>query len=215
MTHRSRMIAATGSHELVVKKSRFICTVGRASSEEEARAFVAERKKQYWDASHNCSAWVIGERGELQRSNDDGEPSGTAGAPMLNVLNQRELTDTVAVVTRYFGGTLLGAGGLIRAYGQAVSDAIDRVGIVERRPLTVVAVEASHDEAGRLNNALRASPYPVADIVYDATVTFTLHLEEDAVEPFAAWLAETTSGRCTDEAVGIEYVEVPVNKGET
>src|SRR5688572_4125671 len=184
MASRSRMIVATASHELVIKQSRFICTVGRAASEEEARAFVAERKKQYWDASHNCSAWVMGQRGELQRSSDDGEPSGTAGAPMLNVLNQRELTDTVAVVTRYFGGTLLGAGGLIRAYGQAVSDTIDLVGIVERRPLTVVAVEASHDEAGRLDNALRASPYPVAGIDYDATVTFALHLEEDAIEPF-------------------------------
>jgi uncharacterized YigZ family protein len=214
MTHRSRMIAATGSHELVVKKSRFICTVGRAASEDEARVFVAQLKKQYWDASHNCSALVIGERGELQRSNDDGEPSGTAGAPMLNVLNQRELTDTVAVVTRYFGGTLLGAGGLIRAYGQAVSDTIDAVGIVERRPLTVVAVEASHEDAGRLEHALRASPYPVADIAYDATVTFALHLEEDTVEPFAAWLAETTSGRCAVEVTGAEYVEVPVMEGK-
>lgn len=210
MTTRSRMIARTGSHQLVLKKSRFLCTVGRVATEDEARVFVAQLKKQYWDASHNCSAWVIGERGELQRSNDDGEPSGTAGSPMLNVLNQRALTNTAAVVTRYFGGMLLGAGGLIRAYGQSVSDAIDATGIIERRPLLVVAVEAAHEEAGRLDYALRGSPYHVADITYGPNVTFELHLEEAALDPFAGWLAETTSGRCIGEVAGIEHGEVPV-----
>ena len=115
MADRVRTIAASGSHEIVIKKSRFICTVERISSEEEGKAFIHRLRKEYWDASHNCSAWVIGPHGELQRSNDDGEPSGTAGLPMLNVLNQQHLTDVVAVVTRYFGGTLLGAGGLIRS----------------------------------------------------------------------------------------------------
>ncbi len=210
MSTPNRTIAKSGSVELIVKKSRFICTVQRVASEEDAREKLAEAKKRYWDANHNCSAWIIGERRELRRSNDDGEPGGTAGAPMLHVLDQRGVTDTLAVVTRYFGGTLLGAGGLIRAYGQAVSNAIDAVGIVERIPLTVVAVEAEHDEAGRLENLLRHTNWRVASIDYGARVTFELPLGETEIEPFRAWLSETTSGRCEAIEIGTQVVEVPV-----
>ncbi len=206
----NRTIAKSGSVELVVKKSRFICTVDRAGSEEEARVKLQALKKQYWDAGHNCSAWILGDRGELRRSNDDGEPGGTAGAPMLHVLDQRGVTDTIAVVTRYFGGILLGAGGLVRAYGQCVSNAIDAVGIVERVPLTVVAVEAAHDEAGRLENLLRGTSWRVSSIDYGAQVTFELPLGEAEIDPFRAWLSETTSGRCEAIEIGTELMEVPV-----
>jgi uncharacterized YigZ family protein len=206
----NRTIAKPGEIELIVKKSRFICTVERADSEADAREKLQVLKKQYWDANHNCSAWILGERGELRRSNDDGEPSGTAGAPMLHVLDQRGVTDTIAVVTRYFGGILLGAGGLVRAYGQAVSDAIDAVGIVERVPLTVMAVEAAHDEAGRLENLLRGTSWRVSNIDYGAQVTFELPLGEAEIDPFRAWLSETTSGRCEAIEIGTELVEVPV-----
>ncbi len=215
MAVRSRLIAGAGSHELVIKKSRFICTVDRVASEAEARTFVTELRKRYWGASHNCAAWVVGERGELQRSNDDGEPSGTADAPMLNVLNRRELTDTVAVVTRYFGGTLLGAGGLFRAYVQSVSETIDRVGIVERKPLLVIEVEATHDDAGGLDFALRGSPYSIASIHYGVTVTFELNLEEANLPSFESWLAEITGGRCHGKVIGIEMVEIPLAKEES
>lgn len=206
----NRTIAKPGSVELIVKKSRFICTVDRAGSEAEAREKLQALKKHYWDANHNCSAWILGERGELRRSNDDGEPGGTAGAPMLHVLDQRRVTDTIAVVTRYFGGVLLGAGGLVRAYGQAVSNAIDAVGIVERVPLTVVAVEAPHDEAGRLENLLRSTAWRVSNIDYGAQVTFELPLGEAEIDPFRDWLSETTSGRCEAIEIGTELVEVPV-----
>jgi uncharacterized YigZ family protein len=206
----NRTIAKPGSIELIVKKSRFICTVQRATSEDDARNQLGALKKHSWDATHNCSAWILGDRGELRRSNDDGEPGGTAGAPMLHVLDTRRVTDTLAVVTRYFGGTLLGAGGLIRAYGQAVSNAIDAVGIVERVPLTVVAVEAPHDEAGRLENLLRHTSWRVSNIDYGAQVTFELPLGEAEIEPFRAWLSETTSGRCEAIEIGTELVEVPV-----
>jgi len=131
---------------------------------------------------------------------------------MLNVLNQRELTNTAAVVTRYFGGTLLGAGGLIRAYGHSVSETIDRTGIVERKPLTVVAFKATHEDAGRLDYALRGSHYHVASIDYYAAVTFEIHLEEADLLSFAAWLAEMSSGRCVGEITGLKHVEVPVQK---
>jgi uncharacterized YigZ family protein len=206
----NRTIAKPGEIELIVKKSRFICTVDRAGSEDEAREKLAALRKRYWDANHNCSAWILGERGDLRRSNDDGEPSGTAGAPMLHVLDSRGVTDTIAVVTRYFGGVLLGAGGLVRAYGQAVSNAIDDVGIVERVPLTVLAVEAAHDEAGRLENLLRHTTWRVSTIDYGAQVTFELPLGAAEIDPFRAWLSEATSGRCEAIEIGTELVEVPV-----
>ncbi len=208
--NRTRTIAGPGISETVVKKSRFLCSLARVSSEDEAREFIAATKKTYWDANHNCSAWVIGERAESQRTSDDGEPSGTAGVPMLTVLNARELTDVVAVVTRYFGGTLLGAGGLIRAYGGAVTQAIDQVGIVDRIPLLIVRATADHDEAGRLDFALRGTDYLLADVDYGERVGFTLHLAEEDLPGFESWLSETTSGRCSAEVVGVEIVEVPV-----
>ena len=150
MADIARLIARHGTHEIVVKKSRFICTLSRATTEDEARAAIEAVRKRHWDATHNCSAYRVGPGGAFQRTSDDGEPAGTAGAQMLAVLTKRDLTDTVAVVTRYFGGVLLGAGALIRAYGQAVSEAIDTVGIVERRPLALVTFEAGYAEAGRL-----------------------------------------------------------------
>lgn len=204
-----RTIAEPGSIELEIKKSRFICHIGRASTESDARAFVGGLKKRYWDANHNCSAWVLGDRGEMQRSSDDGEPSGTAGVPMLTVLLKRELTDTVAVVTRYFGGTKLGAGGLIRAYGQAVSEAVDAVGIVERQELVQVALVASFEDAGRLEHSLRAEGREPDDIAYAERVTMLVTLDPAALPEFTAWAAEQTSGRATVETRQTVYAEVP------
>jgi uncharacterized YigZ family protein len=215
MSERTRTIAANGSHEIVIRKSRFICSLARITSEEEGKAFIGQMRKQYWDASHNCSAWVIGPRGELQRSNDDGEPSGTAGQPMLSALNHRQLTDVVAVVTRYFGGTLLGAGGLVRAYGQAVTDAINSAGIVERKPMTILLVESPHDLAGKLDFALRGSSFHVADIAWAEKVGFELHLSEEEVDPFREWLAESTGGQLAAETIGVEFVEVPVENNNS
>lgn len=113
-------------HEIVIEKSRFITTLHPVTTEEEAMQFIQQMKKKYWDARHNCSAFTIGPRQEQQRSSDDGEPSGTAGKPMLEVLKKTGITNVVAVVTRYFGGIKLGAGGLIRAYAGSVSEAIQR-----------------------------------------------------------------------------------------
>lgn len=208
-----RTIANTGvhDHEIEIRKSRFIATIARANDEESARAFIAARKKQYWDANHNCSAWIVGERGQLQRSSDDGEPSGTAGIPMLSVLQRNGLTDVVVVVTRYFGGTLLGAGGLIRAYGQSVSRVIAAVGIVEVQPRLIVAIDATYDEAGRLENALRATNFLLQDVEYGATVVFTLQTSSMELPALTAWVSETTNGACEVVEFGEEYVEVPIN----
>ena len=148
-------IAAAVDHELVIKKSRFITHVAPVSSPEDADAVIAAIKKQYWDARHNCSAQVTGALGDRARSSDDGEPSGTAGVPMLEVLRRRELTDVVAVVTRYFGGIKLGAGGLVRAYSSAVSETLDLARLVDRRVLAEVIVSVDHADAGRFDNLLR------------------------------------------------------------
>jgi uncharacterized YigZ family protein len=206
----ARLIAGPGEHELEIKKSRFICSIDRAATEADARVFHERLKKKYWDANHNCLAYLIGERNEFQKANDDGEPSGTAGVPMLEVLKKRTLINTVVVVTRYFGGTKLGAGGLIRAYGQSVSDAIDAVGIVERRPFSLIAVRSNHQDAGRIENALRASSYKLADVQYGSDVEYVVHLNEEEIEPFRAWLAELTGGRNHAEITGQAFIEVPI-----
>jgi len=210
MSNFPRTIAYDGTHELVIKKSRFICTVSRASTEEEARSAIEVVRKQHWDANHNCSAYRVGTDGRFQRTSDDGKPAGTAGTPMLAVLTKRDLTDTVAVVTRYFGGVLLGAGGLIRAYGQSVSDAIDAVGIVECRPLALVTVDADYADAGRLENALRASPFRLGSVTHGVRVSFEFPMEDGDVPSFETWLAEATNGQGKARIADHSHVEVPV-----
>lgn len=210
MTNYPRTIAASGSTEIVIKKSRFICTVARAATEDEARAAIEAVRRRYWDANHHCTAYRIGLGGQFQRTSDDGEPAGTAGTPMLAVLTRRDLTDTVAVVTRYFGGVMLGAGGLIRAYGQAVTTAVDAIGIVERHPVSVIAVESNHGDAGRLEHALRGSRYELGPVTHAARVTFEVRLDDGALPGFETWLAEATNGRGQARVVGLVEVEVPV-----
>jgi len=151
-------LASPASAELEVKRSRFVCDVAPVPTEDDARAFVETVRSGTRDARHHCTAFVLGPDGGTQRSNDDGEPSGTAGAPMLDVLRGRGLTDVVAVVTRWFGGTLLGTGGLIRAYGDAVSAAVDAATVVTyaRRDGLVVTVGSA--DGPRVENALRGLP---------------------------------------------------------
>jgi uncharacterized YigZ family protein len=209
MPRQYRTVARNGSVELEIRKSRFVCNIGRVTTDDEARSFVTDLKKRRWDASHNCSAYVVGERGDIQRTSDDGEPSGTAGMPMLTVLLKRELTDTVAVVTRYFGGTKLGAGGLIRAYGQAVSDAIDATGVVERKELTQLAIAATFEDAGRLENWLRAGGHEPHDVEYSEQVRMLLTLDPAAVPEVEATVAEQTGGRATVESRRTLHMLVP------
>ena len=138
-----RILLSGGSGQIEEKKSVFIANIARADSEEEATAFIETMKKKYWDARHNCSAFVIGERGELTRCSDDGEPSGTAGRPMLEVLLRENIKNIVVVVTRYFGGTLLGTGGLVRAYTQAVKEGLNdcKIGVLRMGvPLSLIHI---------------------------------------------------------------------------
>ncbi|GGM60036.1 IMPACT family member YvyE [Longimycelium tulufanense] len=203
-------IRRAGEHEIEIRKSRFVCALARVHDEAEARAFIQARRKLHFDARHNCSAYVLGEDGGTQRSSDDGEPAGTAGVPMLEVLRRRGLTDTVAVVTRYFGGVLLGAGGLIRAYSSATAEAIDRVGVAERRPVRVVSTVVDHASAGRFENDLRGAGYLVRDVHYGDQVRFELAVAEPEIASFESWLAETTSGRASVILGEPTFVEVDV-----
>lgn len=196
-----------GEHEIVIEKSRFICHIQRAVSEEEAQAFIQSIKKQHWNATHNCSAYLIGEHDLIQKANDDGEPSGTAGVPMLEVLKKRKLKDTVVVVTRYFGGIKLGAGGLIRAYGKSVSEAINHVGIVERCLMRTMHTTIDYTWLGKVENELRASSFHLKEIHYAEDVIFETYVEETQTEQFIGWMTELTNGKSVTKEGELIYLE--------
>jgi uncharacterized YigZ family protein len=193
-------VARDATAELEVRRSRFLCTLRRVEDEDAARAVVAELRARHWDAGHHCSAFVLGPRSELQRSSDDGEPAGTAGAPMLEVLRGAGVSDVAVVVTRWFGGTLLGAGGLVRAYGDAVRAALAEAGTRRRVLLTEMVLEVGHAEAGRIESELRARGVSVLDVAYAATVRLLLGATEPAV--LEAHVAALTGGTATAERVG-------------
>lgn len=187
--------------------SRFLCTLRRVATEDDARALVAALRREHWDARHHCSAFVIGPDGALQRSSDDGEPAGTAGAPMLDVLRGGGLSDVAAVVTRWFGGTLLGAGGLVRAYGDAVRGAVAEAGVLRRSLLTELALELDHADAGRVEGELRSRGVVVLDVAYDARVRLLLAAAPDEVGRVGAAVAAATAGQGVLESVGERWTD--------
>ena len=203
-------IAAPAEYEIEIKRSRFVCALGRVGDEAAARDYREAVRKRRWDARHNCTAYVVGWPQPAERSSDDGEPAGTAGVPMLEVLRRRGLTDVVAVVSRYFGGVLLGAGGLVRAYSGAVAGAVDTAGLVARERVTVVEVAAGHASAGAVQHALRAAGHPVRDVRYAADgVRIEVVVPDEPA--FTAWLAEATAGAATAAAIGTDWVDRPVS----
>lgn len=187
--------------------SRFLCTLRRVATEDDARALVAALRREHWDARHHCSAFVLGPDGSLQRSSDDGEPAGTAGAPMLDVLRGAGLSDVAAVVTRWFGGTLLGAGGLVRAYGDAVRGAVAEAGVLRRSLLTELALELDHADAGRVEGELRSRGVAVLDVAYDARVRVLLAAAPDEVGRVEAAVAAATAGQGVLESVGERWTD--------
>jgi uncharacterized YigZ family protein len=201
-------IATTAEAEIEVKRSRFRARLERVEDEAGARAVVEAARKRHWDARHHCSAFVLGPGGEIQRSSDDGEPAGTAGSPKLEVLRGRGLYDVVAVVTRWFGGTLLGTGGLIRAYGDAVSRAADAAGVRQRRLVQRVAVEVSHTEAGRLENDLRARGF-VVEVEYAEAATLALDVTVAQRADLDRLIAHLTGGRGQVVDRGRRWADAP------
>jgi uncharacterized YigZ family protein len=202
-----KTIKGYGKHEINIEKSRFICYVDRATTEEEAQEFINKIKKHHWNANHNCSAYLIGEHDNIQKANDDGEPSGTAGVPILEFLKKKRLKDTVVVISRYFGGIKLGAGGLIRAYGKATSEGINHTGIVERKLMRVMTVTVDYTWVGKIENELRSSDYQVKNVNYMENVEFEIYVEESQTEQFSEWMVEMTSGQCECSEGTVEYLE--------
>lgn len=193
--------------EIEVKRSRFLCTVARVEDEAAARAVVDRLRKEHHDARHHCSAFVLGPDGAVERSSDDGEPSGTAGAPMLEVVRGAGVSDVVAVVTRWFGGTLLGAGGLVRAYGDAVRAGLDAAGTQRRSLVQELLLEVDHADAGRVESELRTRGVAVLDSDYAGAVTLRLGVAPADVRRLHALVAELTSGAAAAVVAGERWVD--------
>ncbi|WP_438484285.1 YigZ family protein [Streptomyces sp. S186] len=208
MQDQYRTPAREGVHEIEISKSRFLCALAPVATEEEAQDFIARVRREHPTARHHCFAYVLGADGGIQKASDDGEPGGTAGVPMLQMLVRREVRYAVAVVTRYFGGIKLGAGGLIRAYGGVVGEALDVLGTVTRQRFRLATVTVDHQRAGRLENDLRTTGRAVREVAYGAEVRIEVGLPEAEVDGFRAWLADTTAGTARLELGGEAYGEV-------
>ncbi|MCC5037214.1 YigZ family protein [Streptomyces sp. WAC 00631] len=202
-----RTVAREGEHETEVKRSRFLTTLAPAATEADAQAVIRRVRERHPGATHHCWAYVIGASGAVQKSSDDGEPGGTAGVPMLQMLLRREVRDIVAVVTRWFGGVQLGAGGLIRAYGGAVGQTLDVLGTVARRPVRLATVTVDHQRAGKLENDLRATGRAVREVRYGDRVRIEIGVAEGDLDRFRGWLADATAGTAALELGGVTYVE--------
>ena len=190
-----KIILEGGQGEIEEKKSRFIATVKCVNSQEEAAAFITAIKKQYWDARHNCSAYVIGERGELAHSSDDGEPAGTAGRPMLAVLQGENLTNVCVVVTRYFGGVLLGTGGLVRAYSAAVQAGLGACRIAECIDGFRLRVGTDYNGIGKLQYLLAQRQLPVTDTLYGESVEIETLVPEAEAAALMEDITQKTLGK--------------------
>ena len=206
-----KTIKEDGQVQEEIKKSRFICHAKRVYSEEEARDFITAIKKEHYKATHNCSAFIIGERSEIKRTSDDGEPSGTAGVPMLGVLENHNLTNVCVVVTRYFGGIKLGAGGLIRAYAGSVALAVKEIGIIEIKEQAGIAIQMSYAQYQEYSNFLKEYNLMELDTNFTDQVDTMIYVDKEEKENIKASLVEFFNGKVTLTDQGLREVEVPVN----
>lgn len=200
-------ISKESEAELEIKKSRFICALAPATSESEARAFIAGQVSAHPKARHHCTAFVLGPDASTQRSNDDGEPSGTAGRPILDVLLHQELTDVVAVVIRYFGGVLLGAGGLIRAYGQATAEAADSAQRIRYALLQELTVDLDYQHGPIFEAKCHEFSWPILDSQYGELVSLTFAVKPEEVSTAMSTLADLTSGQAQVQERDTRYVK--------
>ncbi|WP_341591533.1 YigZ family protein [Staphylococcus epidermidis] len=182
------------SIENVISKSRFIAYIKPVSTENEAKAFIDEIKTKHKDTTHNCSAYTVGPEMNIQKANDDGEPSGTAGIPMLEILKKQEIHNVCVVVTRYFGGIKLGAGGLIRAYSGAVRDVIYDIGRVELREAIPVTVTLDYDQTGKFEYELASTTFLLREQFYTDKVSYQIDVVKNEYDAFIDFLNRITSG---------------------
>lgn len=202
MSELFRFTYEGGTGEITEKKSRFITTVAPVSSEEEALTFIEKTKKQYWDASHNCTAFTIGSRHQLTRCSDDGEPAGTAGRPMLDVLLGEDVHDTAVVVTRYFGGTLLGTGGLVRAYSGAVQEGLRHCVILEKREGVRLRICSNYSDVGKLQYLIAQNQIPLLSSSYTDQVLMEALVPSELLSSFLSSVTDGTGGRVCPEKDG-------------
>ncbi|MEZ7602252.1 YigZ family protein [Streptococcus sp. 27098_8_91] len=206
-----RTIKEDGQVQEEIKKSRFICHAKRVYSEEEARDFITAIKKEHYKATHNCSAFIVGERSEIKRTSDDGEPSGTAGVPMLGVLENHNLTNVCVVVTRYFGGIKLGAGGLIRAYAGSVALAVKEIGIIEIKEQAGISIQMSYAQYQEYGNFLKENNLIELETNFTDQVDTMIFVDKERKDDIKADLIEFFNGKVTLTDKGLREVEVPVN----
>ena len=206
-----RTIKKDGQVQEEIKKSRFICHIKRVTTEDEAREFINTIKKEHYKATHNCSAFILGERSEMKRSSDDGEPSGTAGVPMLGVLENHQLTNVCAVVTRYFGGIKLGAGGLIRAYAGSVALAVKEIGSVHIKEQLGLRLTLSYSQYQELPNFLKAKQLQEQDTAFTDQVQTTIFVDKDDKDSVIESLIELFNGKIDIVEQGLRKVEVPIS----
>lgn len=206
-------IARDYEHEIVIEKSKFICTLKKVDTEESAQEFIKDMKKKYWNATHNCSAYVVGTKGLAERSNDDGEPSSTAGLPMLEVLRKNGLHDVAAVVTRYFGGIKLGTGGLVRAYTNSVVEAINEAGIAEKILMGTFSFKWDLNDVGKILNKLyNQNLFDVTDVEYNNKAKIYLTFKDNEKENVEMWLTENLQKTMELEKEFDEYIEKTTEK---
>ena len=206
-----RTIKEDGQVQEEIKKSRFICHAKRVYNEEEARDFISAIKKEHYKATHNCSAFIVGERSEIKRTSDDGEPSGTAGVPMLGVLENHNLTNVCVVVTRYFGGIKLGAGGLIRAYAGNVALAVKEIGIIEIKEQAGIQIHMTYAQYQEYGNFLKEHNLIELETNFTDQVDTIIFIDKEKKNGIKADLIEFFNGKVTLTDKGLREVEVPVN----
>lgn len=200
-------IYQNGKHQIEIKKSKFICHLFRIENEEQAKEYIAKIKKEHYKANHNCSAYMLGENFEIQRSSDDGEPSGTAGVPMLEVLKKNQLQNTLAIVTRYFGGIKLGAGGLIRAYSTSVSEALKEIGIVQGKLQQILDIIIDYPQLGKLQNYLENEQIAIQEIDYLEQITVKVAIDINQCESFQNALIDLFNNQLSIQILDQKYVE--------
>lgn len=208
MTDSYKILYQGGTGEIVEKKSRFIATTRPVQTEAEAVAFIEEMKKTYWDARHNCSAYVIGERGQIQRCSDDGEPSQTAGRPMLDVLLGEGIRDICVVVTRYFGGTLLGTGGLVRAYSGAVQEGLKHSTILEKQLGSRIEITTDYNGIGKIQYVAAQMGLTTLDTIYTDQVVVILVVPAGQVPELTHQVTEKTNGKAVIQETAALYYGV-------
>ena len=197
--------------EFVEKKSTFITHLVRVTSEEEAREFIQKMKKKHYDATHVCSCYVVGDNNEITRANDDGEPSGTAGAPMLDVLVKNEIKNVCATVIRYFGGTKLGTGGLVRAYGGGVINALKNATLVERKDALEIRLELDYNLNGKIEYEIEKTNFIVNNLEYTDKIIYTIYVMEEDYDSFQSWIANLTNGQFKILSTHEKQLEFDIN----